>query len=154
MKRMAVWIATGFGLGLSPFASGTVGSLLGIPLAIALAVWGPVWWIQLALCLVLALVAVPVCDVAERVLGRKDDGRIVADEYLIFPLCLVGIPWLACPWFLAVAFVINRILDIIKPPPARQIQQMHGGAGIVLDDLISTAYTLGINHLLWAWLFR
>jgi phosphatidylglycerophosphatase A len=42
-----------------------------------------------------------------------------------------------------------RILDIIKPPPARQSQNLHGGLGIVMDDLISTLYALAANHAIW-----
>ena len=71
----AVWmaLATGFGLGLSPWASGTVGTLLGVPLA---------WWllgrarrVQLGITLALLLAAVPVCHLAEAQLGARDDGN-------------------------------------------------------------------------------
>ncbi len=151
-RRLALLLATGFGLGYSPFAPGTVGSLWGVVFAAALA--GRDWWVQLAAVGVGFLAAIPICHLGEDALGRKDDGRIVADEYLVFPLCLVGIPWWTRPEFLAVAFVVCRLLDIIKPPPARQAQGIHGGLGIALDDLISTAYALGLNTLLWMALQR
>jgi len=147
MKKLALIPATGFGLGWSPLASGTVGSLPGVLIA-----WGIVSWstgLQILTAVVMAAVAVPLCDAAEQYLGRKDDGRIVADEYMTFPICLIGIPWLNHPWFLAVAFVICRLLDIVKPPPARQAQDLTGGLGIVADDVISSLYALLINHLLW-----
>jgi phosphatidylglycerophosphatase A len=104
---------------------------------------------QIALAVVLALIAVPICGVAEEYSARKDDGRIVADEYLTFPLCVLGLPWPAHPWLLAVAFVTNRLLDIVKPPPARQAQALHGGLGIVLDDTVSSLYALALNHIIW-----
>jgi phosphatidylglycerophosphatase A len=146
-KRVAVALATGFGLGLSPVASGTVGSLLGVPLAYAVA---PLTWPgQAAAVTLMILAAIPVCHTAERVFGKKDDGRVVADEYVTLPLCLIGIPWTANLWLLPVAFVVHRVLDIWKPAPARQMQQIPGGPGIVLDDVVSSLYGLGIMHALW-----
>jgi phosphatidylglycerophosphatase A len=147
--RWVIWLATGFGLGYAPVASGTFGSLPGVALAVGLAMGGMGWLAQLAVCLVLAAVAVPICTAAERQFGEKDDGRIVADEYLTFPLCLVGIPWLAHPWFLAVAFVVNRVMDIVKPPPARGIQDLPEGWGVLLDDFVAFLYALAVNHALY-----
>ena len=150
MKRLGVLLATGLGLGFSPIASGTVGSLLGVAIVVAMASlsWG--WHALLAA--VLVVVAIPICEWAEDYFGRKDDGRIVADEYLTFPLCVIGLPWVEHYWLLGVAFLTARILDIIKPTPARQIQDLHGGLGIVLDDVVSSLYALGVNwvvFLLW-----
>jgi phosphatidylglycerophosphatase A len=102
----------------------------------------------------LAAAAVPLCDQAERHFGVKDDHRIVADEYLTFPLCLVGLPWREHLWILAVAFVVNRALDVVKPPPARQAQELAGGLGIVMDDFVTCLYALALNHALCAWLVR
>lgn len=83
------WLATGFGLGLAPMAPGTFGSLLGIPLA---------WWLlsrplvqQSAIIAVLLVLAVPVCQVAARHYAGLDHGSIVADEYLAFPLAVIGL---------------------------------------------------------------
>ncbi len=145
--RLVVLVAMGFGLGLSPVASGTTGSLLGVLLAWAIA---PLSWIGQTLAVVLMiLAAIPVCHVAEREFGRKDDGRVVADEYVTFPLCLIGIPWMSQLWLLCAAFLVHRALDIWKPAPARQMQNIPGGAGIVLDDVVSSLYGLGVMHLLW-----
>ena len=147
MRRLAVLLATGFGLGLSPVASGTVGCLLGVGIA---AVLLPLSLLaQIGLAVVLTLAAIPICDVAEKHFGKKDDGRIVADEYLTFPICVLGLPWVDHPWLLAVAFVVNRVLDILKPAPARQAQALKGGLGIVMDDAISSLYALAINHAVW-----
>ena len=147
MKKIIVLIASGFGLGLSPWASGTVGSLPGLVIVLLVAPLSLPW--QTLLAVGLALAAIPVCSVAENYYGKKDDHRIVADEYMTFPICVLGLPWLAHPWLLGVAFVTNRILDIVKPPPARQAQALPGGFGIVLDDVASSLYALALNHVIW-----
>jgi phosphatidylglycerophosphatase A len=148
VKYILLAAATGFGLGLSPFASGTAGALLGIPLMFCLApLWkGPLAG-QIISCLILAAAAVPVCGAAEKHFQRKDDRRIVADEYLTFPIGLIGLP-LCLPAFL-LAFVTNRVLDILKPFPACVAQRLPGGWGIVADDFISAAYSLALNHVLF-----
>ena len=148
MKKLITLVANGFGTGLSPVASGTVGTVPGILIAYVITVLP--WYWQAAVCVVLALVAIPVCDAAEKIYGEKDDGRVVADEYLTFPICLIGIPWTEPGniWMLAMAFVVARVLDIWKPFPARQAQSLKGGLGILTDDFVSTTYALGVNHLL------
>ena len=149
--RVAMILATGFGLGRSPVAPGTFGALLGIPLAALLLPLLNIphgWIVQALVCAVFCVVAVPICDRAERVLGTKDDHSIVADEYLTLPLCLIGLPWMTDLWILPVAFVLSRINDIIKPPPARQLQSIRGGLGIVIDDVFASLYTLAMNHAL------
>ncbi len=149
--RVAVILAMGFGLGLSPVASGTAGSLLGVALAWAIAPLS--WGVQAAAVVLMILAAIPVCHIAEREFGKKDDGRVVADEYVTVPLCLIGIPWMAHLWLLCVAFLVHRALDIWKPPPARQMQSIPGGLGIMLDDVVSSLYGLGVMHVIW-WVFR
>ena len=145
--RAVLLMATGFGLGLSPVASGTAGTVPGLFIAWALA-YAAVGW-QIAAGAILAAAAIPVCDLAERHFGRKDDGRIVADEYLTFPLCVIGLPIVSEPWILAVAFVTNRAFDVIKPFPARRLQKLPGGLGIVADDVFSSLYALAANHLIF-----
>lgn len=142
-----ILLATGFGLGWSPFASGTVGSIPGLIIVAALVHVSFAWQIVTAIGLV--VLAIPICEIAENHFDRKDDGRIVADEYLTFPLCTLCLPWMTHPWLLLVAFVMNRVMDIIKPPPARQAQSLHGGLGIVIDDVVSSLYALLLNHAIW-----
>jgi phosphatidylglycerophosphatase A len=62
---------------------------------------------------------------------------------------MLGLPWSQHWWLLGMGFVTARVLDIIKPPPARQAQNLFGGAGIVLDDAVSSLYALAVNHALW-----
>lgn len=150
-KRIILLLATGFGLGLSPVASGTVGALLGVVIVIAIAPLDLAW--QAVLSAGIALIAVPICGEAEKYFGKKDDRRIVADEYLTFPLCILGLPYLENLWLLSVAFLMNRLFDIIKPPPARQAQKLRGGFGIVTDDVVSCLYALALNHAIW-WLIN
>lgn len=143
-------LATGAGLGYAPVASGTFGTLPGLLLMLALApLWAGahLWPYQVLAALFLAALAIPVCGAAERHFQRKDDGRIVADEYLTFPIGLLGLP--LTPAVLVLAFLTNRAMDILKPPPARQLQALHGGLGIVIDDCIAAAYSLLLNHLIW-----
>jgi phosphatidylglycerophosphatase A len=146
-KRITLLFATGFGLGLAPVASGTFGTLPGVALVIAMAGFDLTW--QIAVALVLPVLAVPLCSAAEEFFRKKDDGRIVADEYCTFPLCMLGLPWPEHMWLLALGFVTHRVLDIIKPAPARQAQALTGGTGIVVDDVISSIYALAVNHLVW-----
>ncbi|NWN83436.1 MAG: phosphatidylglycerophosphatase A [Halomonas sp.] len=143
-------LATGFGLGLSPWASGTLGSLLGLVLA---------WWLlgrtrrlQITVTLALLLAAVPVCHLAELALGGKDDGRIVFDEVVAFPVAIVGQAAVRQPLALASAFVVYRVLDATKPPPVSLAEAVPGGAGIVLDDAIAAAMTwlvMAAGLVLW-----
>ena len=141
-------LATGGGLGYSPLASGTVGTLPGIVLGLLLLPGRP-WPVQLLIGLLLSLIAVPICGNAERQFGKKDDGRIVADEYLTFPLCLIGLPLaMHGTWLLPAAFLTCRFCDIVKPWPAGRAQSLPGGPGIVADDVLASLYSLGLNHLI------
>ena len=150
LSRLALLLATGFGISLFvPFAPGTFGSLPGVALAYAMAYLQP--WAQIPLCLALTLLAVPVCGAAERQLGIRDDGRISADEWMLFPIATVALPLHTLPWWsMAVFFAIVRIFDIIKPPPAKGLQRLPGGRGIVVDDLVANLYALGANWLVFA----
>ena len=144
MKKFFVWMASGFGLGFSPVASGTTGSLPGVALAWYINSHLP-WALQVPLALALTALAVPICDVAEKHYGKKDDGRIVADEWMLFPLCVIGLP--ADPLMFLVAFVMARLFDILKLWPAHGLQRIKGGLGIVIDDFFAMLYALAANHL-------
>jgi phosphatidylglycerophosphatase A len=146
--------ATGFGIGLFvPFAPGTFGSLPGVALAYAVAAL-PLW-LQLPVCLGLTLLAIPLCEVAERVLGVRDDGRISADEWLLFPVALIGLPLAHLPWWsMLVFFGVVRLIDILKPFPACQAQALPGGRGIVADDFVANVYALAVNWLVYCLLFK
>ncbi len=152
-QRLSVWLGTGLGLGLvAPCAPGTFGSLPGIGLALAFAAWLPVWG-QIVACIALTLLAVPVCTICERTLKKKDDGRITADEWFLYPIATIGLPLCEHPWMVLTSFVVIRVLDVLKLPPARQIQYLPEGWGIVADDFASQCYALGVNWLVYVFLF-
>lgn len=150
LQRAAVAVATGFGLGRSPVAPGTVGSLLGIPLVLAFSLLDGCPVVQAALAAALVAFAIPVCGVAERHFGRKDPGCIVADEYLLLPIPFIGRgplwEWISgadVPRALALlvaGFLFARVCDILKPSPVRQSQSLPGGWGIVIDDFLASLY--------------
>jgi phosphatidylglycerophosphatase A len=133
-------IALGFGAGLIPFAPGTFGTLLALPLYAAL---HPLltpgdFLIVLAL---LYLAGVWVCDKAGRDLGVEDHRAIVWDEVVAFLLVLFFTPP-TLPWQ-AIAFVLFRLFDILKPGPIRAIERMfRGGFGVMVDDLVAAFFTL------------
>ncbi|MBB3189661.1 phosphatidylglycerophosphatase A family protein [Halomonas cerina] len=143
-------LATGLGLGLSPLASGTVGSLPGLPLAGWLL--GRARRVQLAVVAALLVAAMPVCHQAATVLGFKDDGRIVLDEIVAFPLTVLGLSAARHPAILAGAFVVYRVFDITKPLPVAQAESLPGGVGIVLDDSMAAVMTwpvMAVGLALW-----
>lgn len=146
IDRWAVWLGTGCGLGLiAPFAPGTLGSLPGVGFALLLAMLNLPIWGTIIICAVATLVAVPICTRCERILMKKDDGRITADEWMLYPIALIGIPILEHPWLILVTFVVIRILDILKLPPASTVQYLPEGWGIVADDFISQLFALAVN---------
>jgi phosphatidylglycerophosphatase A len=80
-----------------------------------------------------------------------DDSRIAADEWMLFPIALVGLPIWELPWWMmAIFFVVVRFIDIIKPYPANRLQSLPGGRGIVADDFVANLYALGINWAIYA----
>jgi len=149
LNRLAILLSTGFGLGHSPVIPGTVGCLLGIPLFWAIQLEGRRLGcdlsFQIGAAILLSLIAIPLCSAGEKAAGHKDPHCVVADEYLTFPICMIGLPF--SPLMIAIAFVTNRALDIVKPFPARQLQALPGGWGITLDDVFSAAYSLAVNHI-------
>ena len=149
VNKLAVWLSTGFGLGYSPIIPGTVGCLLGIPLVWAIQLTGQRLGhevpFHIAAAALLSVMAIPICTAGEKAAGHKDPHCVVADEYLTFPISMVGLPF--SPAMITISFVTNRILDIIKPYPARQVQALPGGWGITLDDVLSAAYSLALNHI-------
>lgn len=136
-------LAFGLGAGLVPKAPGTVGSLLAIPLHLL-----TMGWAMPARVLVIALafaIGVAVCDHAARVLRTPDHPGIVWDEVVG---CLVALLITPTGWVgLAAAFGLFRLLDIWKPWPIRVAdRRIHGGFGIMLDDLLAGA---GAAAILW-----
>ena len=141
----AHFIALGFGAGLAPFAPGTFGTLVAIPIAFGLrAVTGDLGF-ALAVAALFAA-GVWASSVTARDLGTPDHGSIVIDEVAAFLLVLffTGLE----PVRTVVAFVLFRFFDIVKLPPAREIDRhWHGGLGVMLDDIVAAGYALVVFAL-------
>ena len=137
MRRLILFLASNAGLGYFPFASGTVGTLAGIPVFFLMASLSPDRY--LAVWAGLLLVSFWAAGAAGRYYGVADDGRIVIDELVGY---LVTVAFLPFSWLTAVAgFVFFRLFDIIKIPPANWIDRhMKSGVGVVLDDVVAGLY--------------
>jgi phosphatidylglycerophosphatase A len=139
-------LGLGFGAGLAPFAPGTFGTLVAIPLAILFeARLGDAGF--LAAIVACAVIGIWACGVTGRDLGVPDHGAIVWDEVVAFMLVLwfVG----TAPLRVAVAFAVFRFFDIVKPPPIRQLDAaLKNGFGVMADDVLAAGYTLLVLALL------
>ena len=134
-KHHAVMVlATGGYIGRSPVAPGTLGSLIGLPMAWGLSALS--WPLASLVSLALIAVAVWVTGAAERIVGAEDPGCIVLDEIAGMVVALNGIPFSAATAL--GGFVLFRIFDITKPPPVGTLdRRLHGGWGIVMDDIVA-----------------
>ena len=130
-------LASVFGAGYAPVASGTVGSFVTV-----VAIWLlPLTPLRIAVALVVVvLVGIWAGSRVERVLGKKDPGVIVIDEVAGMLLSVILLPR-TIP-VLITAFLLFRLFDIWKPFPARESQALTGGMGVMVDDLIAGFYTL------------
>jgi phosphatidylglycerophosphatase A len=143
MKPLAVWIATSGPAGYAPVAPGTVGSVVGVVLYLAIAKWSLT--AQLVFALVLTVVGIWAASVAAVHFGRSDPSHVVVDEVAGQVVTLVGFSF---SWPLVLAgFLLFRALDIIKPWPANKLESLHGGTGIMADDLMAALYGQGLLRL-------
>jgi len=128
------FLAFGFGSGAMPFAPGTFGTLAALPvywLMLPLSLWA-----YLAVVLMMALVGIWLCHVTSRDLGVHDHAGIVWDEIVGYLITMIAAPsgW---QWIVA-GFVLFRFFDIIKPWPIGWVdRRVHGGLGIMLDDVLA-----------------
>jgi phosphatidylglycerophosphatase A len=140
LSRPAHLIAFGFGAGLVPVAPGTWGTLLAFPLFWLLQPWTDAPEFLLAAAILFGL-GVWACDATGRALGVADHGGMVWDETVAFLLVLFFTP--AALHWQALAFLIFRLFDILKPPPIRYYDRtLKNGFGVMFDDLIAAFYTL------------
>lgn len=148
LSHPAGWIASGFGSGFSPFASGTAGSAVAILPWLLLRGLSPWWW--LVVIAAAFVIGVWASTVVVRRLRIEDPGVIVWDEF-------VG-QWIAlCPLLLwprhlawvAVGFVLFRIFDVWKPWPVSWADRhVKGGLGVMLDDVLAGVYASLVLALL------
>jgi len=135
LKPNAVmFLATGGYVGHAPFASGTFGSLVGLPFVFLLSKLN--WPLATVLTAALILGSVWVAHLAELQLKAKDPGCIVIDEIAGMCVTMLFIP-LTVGTALA-GFFLFRLFDVFKPPPVRQMEKyLKGGWGVVMDDVVA-----------------
>ncbi|MDP1863066.1 MAG: phosphatidylglycerophosphatase A [Thiobacillus sp.] len=142
-------IAFGFGSGLAPKAPGTVGTLLGLPLFWLILAVAPDLPNQIILIIATFLLGVWACGRTGRALGVADHGGMVWDEIVAFALVLLFTPmsWL----WIAIAFALFRLFDILKPWPIRQADiHLKNGFGVMFDDLLAAGYAIAaLKGLQW-----
>ena len=135
-RNLIILLSSGLGLGFIPKAPGTFGTVLGL----FLAVLAPD---NIYLVLGLSVLGIWASQEAEKVFAEHDSPKIVIDEvagYLIAAYNRHG-------YYLIAAFILFRILDILKPPPIRQLQKLPGGLGVMADDLaagLATNLIIGV----------
>lgn len=147
-NKLALLLASWFGCGYSPFAPGTAGSAAALAIvwpAVAIWRWTPLHFLALAAAILIP--AVWSAGAAARLRGVSDPGVVVIDEVVGQWIALSGatvLNWKSC----AAAFFLFRALDIWKPAPARQAERLHGGVGIVADDVVAGAYSALVLFIL------
>jgi phosphatidylglycerophosphatase A len=148
--RWAWVLGTFFGAGLLRPGPGTYGSI-----AAVLLWFGTIYWIgasphaqivgTLVAALVVTRVGIPVATIVARESGREDPGHVVIDEVAGQLFALIAIP---ADWrHAALALVLFRAFDILKPPPVRQLERLPAGTGIMLDDVAAGLMALAVGHL-------
>ncbi len=128
------WFAFGFGSGLSPVAPGTFGTLMAVPFYYFLQDLSLLSYALFVL--ITAMLGIYFCGRSSQLLGVHDHGGIVWDEMVGYWLTMMFAPkgW---QWMLA-GFVLFRIFDIVKPWPISVAdKRVHGGLGIMLDDILA-----------------
>ena len=138
-------LALGFGSGLVPRAPGTAGTLVAIPLYLLMQMLS--LNLYLPLVIALFLLGIPVCAHTARRLGVHDHPAIVWDEIVGYLVTMTLAPpgWV----WVAAGFVLFRLFDIIKPwPIGWSDRRVHGGLGIMLDDLLAGVMAAAVLQLL------
>ena len=139
-------LALGFGAGLAPRAPGTFGTLVAIPFIMAFAALGTVWY--LAFLLLGTVLGIYICGKTAEDVGEHDHGAIVWDEVIGFALTMLLVP--LSVQSLLIGFLLFRLFDIVKPWPIRWFDlRVHGGLGIMLDDILAAVPAWLILQLLF-----
>ena len=150
MDRLARFIGTGAYTGYAPVASGTFGTLPAVALAPAMAsllAYGPLFYV--AALVVSVVVAIWAADRCSVIFQAKDSSLIVVDEIVGYFVSVAFLP--ADIVTLVAAFFLFRFFDVVKPPPARQAEDLPGGFGVVIDDLFAGLYAnLTLRLVFWA----
>ena len=136
-------IGTGFGSGFSPVAPGTAGALLAFGVWYGLSFMLPavvLWWLTIALILIFTVAGVWAANRLEQAWG-EDPSRVVVDEMVGTWIALLAAP-AGHLWYGLVAFGLFRLFDIWKPLGIRRMENLPGGIGVMMDDVLSGVYGL------------
>ncbi len=136
-RELILFIAQGAYAGKFPVAPGTAGTLVGV--LIQYGIRNTSHLFNISIILLLCIVGTWTAGRAEIILGRKDSPSIVIDEIAGFLIAMFMVP---LGWgYVAAGFVLFRLFDITKPWPLRSLQALHGGVGIMIDDIGAGIYT-------------
>lgn len=146
LKQPVHFLALGFGSGLAPKAPGTFGTLAALPLVYLSSAFLTLPWF-IALCGLISVAGVWICDITARDMQVHDDSSIVWDEVAGMMITMIAVP---LSWQnLLVAFLLFRLFDIAKPWPISYLDKhLHGGLGIMLDDILAGLFALICMHAL------
>jgi phosphatidylglycerophosphatase A len=136
VRPIALAVATVGGAGYVPMAPGTVGSAVGIALYLLTRHVHPA--IQVSLFVAICAIGIWASSVAATHFGREDPGHVVVDEVAgqLATVLLLDVGLLGA----FIGFLLFRVLDIVKPWPANRLEALHGGLGIMADDVMAGAY--------------
>ena len=142
-------LAFGFGAGLSPWAPGTFGTLIAVPMVLFVMQFGLA--AHLVFAVVASLFGIYITGESARRLDVHDHPGIVWDEIAGFALTMLTVP--ANFYWTVAGFTLFRVLDIWKPWPIREADHsLRGGLGIMLDDILAgifaAAILLGLRMIL------
>jgi phosphatidylglycerophosphatase A len=139
VRHAITFLATGAYVGLIPIAPGTFGSVLALPLLVAIAALRLSPSVVVLAIVAVAALAMLVCERAGALYEDADSSRIVLDE--VCGMLVAGALLPPTPRVLLLAFVLFRVFDIVKPFPARYLdRQVRNGFGVVADDLVAGLY--------------
>jgi phosphatidylglycerophosphatase A len=139
------FLGFGFGTGLAPIIPGTFGTLPALPLYWLLAGLPLSWYLTAVVGLF--LLGILICQRCEDRFGISDHSGIVWDEIVGYLVTMIAVPfsWPAA----ALGFLLFRAFDMLKPWPIRWLDRsVHGGLGIMLDDVLAALFAAAILHLL------
>jgi len=151
LANPACFLGLGLGSGLAPTAPGTFGTLAAIPFYIVCSQLGePIFWLMTA---IMIAAGSWICGTTAKQLDSHDHPAIVWDEFAGYFVTMLLVPF---SWHNVVAgFILFRIFDILKPWPIKWVdQKIHGGAGIMLDDLIAGLFSAVILWWSQPWIAR
>lgn len=148
LKNPVHFLALGFGSGLAPKMPGTFGTVAALPLVIVSTMFLDLT-AYMAITLIASVVGIWLCGKTASDMGVHDDSSIVWDEIAGMMIAMIAIP---LTWQnLLIAFALFRLFDILKPWPISLLDKnLHGGLGIMLDDIVAGMAALAIMHSLLA----